>query len=120
MADKQKIPGRFDQKIEDLLRRPSSVPAEPTQVVPKDAKVDPSNPEAGKVTPEEKVDREDGVVEIPVGGIDPVTGTVYEQVVRPDGNEPIYKEVNIDTEQPAATTETPKATETEKTDTSDK
>jgi len=33
-------------------------------------------------------------VEIPVGGIH--EGTIYEKIVRPDGNEPIYKEKNID------------------------
>lgn len=101
---------RFDYKL-------------PADLRPKDAdrfaKVDPANPEAGKVTPEEKVDREDGVVEIPVGGIDPATGIVYEQIVRPDGTEPIYKEVNIDNTSPA-TTEEEETEETEKTDTTDK
>ncbi len=93
---------RFDYKL-------------PEDLQPKDkdrfAKVDPANPEAGKVTPEEKEDRKDGEVEIPVGGIDPATGIVYEQVVRPDGNQPIYKEVNIDHTLPT-TTEEKEATET--------
>lgn len=34
-------------------------------------------------------------VKIPVGGIDDTTGTIYEKEIRPDGNTPIYKEVNI-------------------------
>lgn len=100
MADKPKTPktpSRFDYKIEDILNRPSNAPVAPTQE--EKGKVDPSNPEAGKVTPEEKEDRKDGEVEIPVGGIAP-DGTIYEQVVRPDGTEPIYKEVNIDNTPP--------------------
>jgi hypothetical protein len=35
-------------------------------------------------------------VEIPVGGIK--DGVVYEKEVKPEGNEPIYKEVRIDKE----------------------
>lgn len=38
----------------------------------------------------------DTVVEIPVGGIDDRTGVIYEKEVKPDGNEPIYKQVHID------------------------
>lgn len=106
----EKPKSRFDYKL-------------PVDLQPKDidrfGKVDPSNPEAGKVTPEEKVDREDGVVEIPVGGIAP-DGTIYEKIVRPDGNVPIYKEMNIDTEQQTTTTETQETETPNKTDTSDK
>jgi hypothetical protein len=36
----------------------------------------------------------DKEVEIPVGGIK--DGVVYEKEVRPEGNDPIYKEVRID------------------------
>lgn len=59
------------------------------------------------------------VVKIPVGGIAP-DGTIYEQVIRPDGNEPIYKEVKIDdTEQPTTVTEKETEEETDKSDTPD-
>lgn len=97
---------RFDYKL-------------PKDLQPKDqdrfGKVDPANPEAGKVTPKEVIDRQDKEVEIPVGGIT-VDGTIYENVVRPDGNQPIYKEVNID----ETSTTTPKETESpKKTETTD-
>jgi hypothetical protein len=95
---------RFDYKV-------------PADLQPKDkdrfGKVDPDMPAAGKVTPEEKEDREDKVVEIPVGGIDPVTGTVYEKIVRPDGVDPIYKEVNIDNTLPTTEKETETTESTE-------
>jgi hypothetical protein len=55
-----------------------------------------------KQTNEEKIDKQDKEVEIPVGGIT-ADGVVYEKTVRPDGNEPIYKEVSINA--PAATEE---------------
>lgn len=115
MAHKPKTPSRFDYKIEDVLKRPSGAPVAPTQI--DEGKVDPSNPEAGKVTPQEVEDRKDKEVEIPVGGITQ-DGVIFEQVVRPDGNTPIYKEVNIDnTEQPPAATKKEETTKTEKTDT---
>lgn len=41
-------------------------------------------------------DRFDKVVEIPVGAYDPIRDVIGERIVRPDGNDPIYKEVNID------------------------
>ncbi len=103
LRGKEMTKSRYDIKIEDLLKKP----VQPTQVVDKNAKVDPANPEAGKVTPEEIEDRKDKEVEIPVGGITD-DGTIYEKVVRPDGNEPIYKEVHIDNE-----IDTPTVTEKE-------
>lgn len=67
-----------------------------------------------------ETDKEDKVVEIPVGGITPA-GVIYEKVVRPDGKTPIYKEVNIDdTEQPPTTSKEETETETDKSRTTNK
>lgn len=59
------------------------------------------------------------VVEIPVGGIK--AGVIYEKEVRPDGNEPIYKEVNIgNTESPRTAGEKENDAIHKEIDTSDK
>lgn len=65
-----------------------------------------------------KVTKQTKEVEIPVGGITD-DGTIYEKVVRPDGNDPIYKEVHIDTNQ-KATKQAESPTKTNTTDTTNK
>lgn len=48
-----------------------------------------------KMTKEEQEDRKDKEVIIPVGGITD-TGIIYEKEVKPEGDTPIYTEVNVD------------------------